>query len=137
MATLLLVASFFIPPFDLTFNITDTYFIIPNIHFFRFHAIGLLIFAAFYKILDSYLTIKSITWLHIITIFLFPLVIAFISYNFNRSLALVEISNQGSPAYFERNERSINAVFYIFIALQILPIINFIFGAINMYKKTV
>jgi len=134
-ALLLLLASFFISPFDLNFKITDTYFIIPNIQFFRIHAIGLFIFAALYKFLDSYLTIKSITWIHIIIVLLFPLIIAFLSYSFSRSLALVEISNQGSPTYFERNERTINSIFFIFIALQILPIINFLFGAINMYKK--
>ena len=134
-AMLLLVASFFISPFGLTFNITDTYYIIPNIQFFRIQALGLSIFAVFYKLLNKSLISRSLTWIHILIIVLFPIMISWISYTFEKSLALIEISAKSSANYFDGHQKMINSIFLIFIAIQILPIINYFFGAVKKNKK--
>lgn len=136
-AILFLLASFLISPFDLTLNIVDTYFIIPVTHFLRCSAVGLLLFAAFYKRFNHYLISKMLTWIHVLSLLLFPLIIALMSYSFNKSLAVVEISDQGTSSFFGRHHRTNYIILSTLIVMQILPVLNIIFGVMNRHKRNI
>lgn len=134
-AILFILASVLISPFELNFDILDTYIIIPVTQFLRYQAAGLLVFAAFYRYLNRYLLLKLLTWLHILSFIFLPLIFAWMSYSFNKSLAVVEISNQASASYFERNQQINNYIFLVLIAMQILPLFNLLYGIIKRNKK--
>lgn len=128
LATLILIVSFFIPVSNLDINFHDTYYLMTNIQFIRFWSILLFILALFYRLLSPYLAWDILNWLHILLSILLLLAYLYTQYSFTKSLAVVELTNEGSLAYFKRFNTQLAACGLGFIFVQLLPIINLILG---------
>lgn len=131
VATIILIVSFFIPVSSLDINFHDTYYVMTNIQFIRLWGILLFILALFYRLLSSYLAWDILSWLHILLSILLLLAYLYTQYSFTKSIAVIELTNEGSLAYFKRFNTQLAAFRLGFIFVQLLPIINLILGLIK------
>jgi len=128
LATLILIVSFFIPVSNLDINFRYSYYVMTNIQFIRFWSILLFILALFYRLLSPYLAWDILNWLHILLSNLLLLAYLYTQYSFTKSLAVVELTNEGSLAYFKWFNTQLAGFGIGFIFVQSLPIINLIPG---------
>jgi len=136
LATFLFIISFFIPVSNLDINFHDTYYMMTNIQFIRFWVILIFILALFYRLLARYMAWDILSWLHILLSILLLLAYLYIQYRYTKSLAVVELTNEGSIEYFRQANAQIAAIMLGFILVQLLPVINLLVGLIKR-KRTI
>ena len=134
IAILLLLISFSLPQSEFTINVSWRTFSIGSGICFKFLAIFLFLLAIFYKYLNQYLKIKLLTWIHILLSILLPLAAFWYNYDFHKSLALIETTNNGSVDYILKHSSFINRILLVLILIQILPILNLSFGLVFKRK---
>ncbi len=134
-ATLLLVVSFFIPVSSLDINFHYTYYVMTNIQFIRFWVILLFILALFYRLLARYMAWEILSWLHILLSILLLPAYLYIQYSYIKSLAVIELTNEGSLAYFKRLNIQLATLGMGFLLVQLLPIINLIIGLLKRRRS--
>ena len=117
-------------------NLADIYFFIDYTLIVAFICGLLLIFAALYKYLKKYFSIKLLTWLHIILSIVLPFFAMWISHSFHKSLALIEMTDAGSMDYILNHQRTLHKLILTFIIIQILPLINLLVSLIRMKYST-
>jgi len=137
LATLLLIVSFFIPVSNLDINFHDTYYIMTNIQFIRFWVILLFILALFYRLLSRFMAWDTLSWLHILLSILLLLAYLYIQYSYIKSRAVIELTNEGSLAYFKRFNTQLAALGLGFLFVQLLPVINLIVGLMKRRRSLV
>ena len=137
LATLLLIVSFFIPVSNLDINFHDTYYIMTNIQFIRFWVILLFILALFYRLLSRFMAWDTLSWLHILLSILLILSYLYIQYSYIKSRAVIELTNEGSLAYFKRFNTQLAALGLGFLFVQLLPVINLIVGLMKRKQSLV
>lgn len=134
-AILVIVISFFVSTQTVDINFVDAYYIVNFTSFLRIIAIFLLFFSLIYKFLQRNLAYQSLSWVHIISSILLIAIFIWVNYNFNKSLALIETTTQGSTNYYSENSLTINRIAFAFILIQILPILNLSIGLMKRNKK--
>ncbi|WP_231424268.1 hypothetical protein [Pedobacter sp. Leaf250] len=112
-------------------NIADTYFFVNYAFIVAFICGFLITFAALYKFLNKYFSIKLLTWLHISLLIILPSIAVWISDAFHKSLALIETTDAETMDYILSHHKKLNIIFIIFIFIQILPVINFLISSIK------
>jgi hypothetical protein len=137
LATLLLAVSFFIPVSSLDINFHDTYYMMTNIQFIRFWVILLFILALFYRLLARYMAWDILSWLHILLSILLLLAYLYVQYSYIKSLAVIELTKEGSIAYLKRFNTQLAALAMGFLLVQLLPIINLIVGSIKRRRSAI
>jgi len=65
VATLFLIASFFVASKTIEVNLADAYYVIGFIQFLRLVAVILFVFSALYKLLNRFLNLPILNYLHI------------------------------------------------------------------------
>lgn len=136
VATILLAASLLLPAVNLAFNIHDSYYMIDSIPLIRWFAIFLFVFALFYKFLKSFIASNTLSWAHILLSILFFFLACYSTYNFNRSLTMVEFTSADSIDYSQGFKNSTAAMLLGFLVVQLLPIINLIIGLIRRKQSS-
>lgn len=132
IAAVLFFISCFLTTIETTdINFSDTYYVINFSHLLRMITILFLLFSAFYKFLQNYLIYKSLNWFHIVCSIILILTIFWTNYNFNKSLALIETTQNGSIEYYSQNALFVKRLILMLIILQIIPIINLVIGLIK------
>lgn len=67
VATFFLIVSFFVSKETLEVNLIDAYYIISFTQFLKILSVVFFVFSAFYKLLNRYLTLLTLSYLHIVT----------------------------------------------------------------------
>lgn len=117
-------------------NLAYTYFSIDYTLIVAFICGLLLIFAALYKYLNKYFSIKLLTWLHIMLSIVLPVFAIWISHSFHKSLALIELNDIEAMDYVLNHQKKLNQIILTFIVIQILPLINLLISLIRMKYST-
>lgn len=117
------------------FTAFDTYYVITQNLILKIFGIKLLLYSSFYRFLSQFLYSKWLTWLHILLTVLLFIFLSWYNEQATKSLALIELGDN-SFEYFANINQQLFHIFSVYIAVQVLPIINLLAGLMKMnFKK--